>query len=62
MAIINLRPEERIDSLGKSGRQIIQNQEEFCFSLDAVLLAHFPRYGRRCRVLDLGREPALCRC
>lgn len=54
MATINLRPEERIDSLGKSGRQIIQSQEEFCFSLDAVLLAHFPRYGRCRRVLDLG--------
>ncbi len=38
----------------KKGRFIIQNTEEFCFSLDAVLLAHFPRLKRSQTVLDLG--------
>ena len=39
----DLKEHERIDDLLKSGRQIIQNEQEFCFSLDAVLLAHFPK-------------------
>ena len=51
---IELRPQERLDDLIKSGRKIIQNEAEFCFSLDAVLLAHFPNYKKSFRVLDLG--------
>ena len=51
---VELRPNERIDDLCMGGRQIIQRTDEFCFSMDAVLLAHFPRLtGREC-VLDLG--------
>ena len=53
-AVSELREYERLDDLLKSGRKIIQNEREFCFSLDAVLLAHFPRLRRRQRVLDLG--------
>lgn len=49
-----LKLHERLDDLMKSGRRIIQNTQEFCFSLDAVLLAHFPRYHRRQQVLELG--------
>ena len=49
-----LRPNERIDDLCMGGRQIIQRTDEFCFSMDAVLLAHFPRLMGRERVLDLG--------
>lgn len=49
-----LRPNERIDDLCMGGRQIIQRTDEFCFSMDAVLLAHFPRLTGRERVLDLG--------
>jgi len=49
-----LRAQERLDDLMHRGRHIIQNTEEFCFSLDAVLLAHFPRLHQRQRVLDLG--------
>ena len=45
---------ERLDDLMRSGRVIIQNQNEFCFSMDAVLIAHFPRYKRNARVIDLG--------
>lgn len=51
---IELKEHERIDDLIKSGRQIIQHEKEFRFSLDAVLLAHFPRYHSRDKVLDLG--------
>ena len=49
-----LREHERLDDLMHRGRHIIQNTQEFCFSLDAVLLAHFPRLHRRQRVLELG--------
>lgn len=51
---IILRPDERIDDLTTTGKKIIQNEKEFCFSLDAVLLAHFPKLSRKSRVLDLG--------
>ena len=44
----------RIDDLMKSGRKIIQSGDEFCFSMDSVLLAHFPKLKRKYRVLDLG--------
>lgn len=49
-----LRAGERLDDLMRSGRVIIQNENEFCFSMDAVLIAHFPRFKKNSRVLDLG--------
>ena len=49
-----LREGERLDDLMRSGRVIIQNPDEFCFSTDAVLLAHFPRLKKNFRVIDLG--------
>ena len=45
---------ERLDDLLCSGRKIIQNTREFCFSIDAVLLAHYPHYHKSWRVFDLG--------
>ncbi len=45
---------ERIDDLMRCGRRIIQDTREFCFSMDAVLLAHFPRYRKNQSVLELG--------
>ena len=45
---------ERLDDLMRSGRVIIQNENEFCFSMDAVLIAHFPRLKKFFRVIDLG--------
>jgi len=53
MAVL-LRENERIDELTTTGKKIIQNDREFCFSLDAVLLAHFPQISPRSTVLDLG--------
>ena len=54
MRTLSLKENERLDDLMKSGRHIIQNTQEFCFSLDAVLLAHFLRFKSRQRVLELG--------
>lgn len=51
---IPLREGERLDDLMKSGRMIIQNEKEFCFSMDSVLIAHFPRLKKNFKVLDLG--------
>lgn len=45
---------ERLDDLNFRGRKIIQDKREFCFGIDAVLLARFPRWKQRERVLDLG--------
>ena len=55
--MINLELNEgslRIDALMRSGRKIIQSSDEFCFSMDSVLLAHFPKFKRKYKVLDLG--------
>ncbi|EKU72184.1 tRNA1(Val) (adenine(37)-N6)-methyltransferase [Selenomonas sp. F0473] len=54
MTEVDLLPRERLDDLVCGGRKIIQRTDEFCFSMDAVLLAHFPRLASRARVLDLG--------
>ena len=54
MRAVQLREHERLDDLCFHGRHIIQNTQEFCFSLDAVLLAHFLRLRARDRVLELG--------
>lgn len=54
MRAMALKEHERLDDLLHRGRKIIQNTQEFCFSLDAVLLAHFPNYRRKQRVLELG--------
>ncbi len=51
---VELGPQERLDDLLCSGRHIIQNKEQFCFSIDAVLLARYPRYRKSWRVFDLG--------
>ena len=49
-----LREGERLDDLMRSGRVIIQNENEFCFSMDSVLIAHFPKFKKNARVIDLG--------
>ena len=51
---VQLQLGERLDDLMKSGRKIIQNESEFCFSMDSVLISHFPNFRRRYKVLDLG--------
>lgn len=49
-----LQPKERLDDLGINGLRIIQHPDEFCFSLDAVLLSHFVMLRPGDRVVDLG--------
>ncbi|WP_196594737.1 tRNA1(Val) (adenine(37)-N6)-methyltransferase [Pectinatus sottacetonis] len=52
--IYELNPFERIDDLLTDGLKIIQNKKEFCFSLDAVLLAHFVNVKKKYCGVDLG--------
>ena len=49
-----LRPSERLDDLIRDGMKIIQRPDEFCFSLDSVLLAQFASLKKADRVWDLG--------
>lgn len=51
---INLKDNERLDELLRNGYRIIQNPEEFCFGMDAVLLSGFARARENDKVLDLG--------
>ena len=52
--IPRLQKNERLDDLMRYGRKIIQNTDEFCFSIDAVLLAHYPKLHKKENVIDLG--------
>ena len=46
---------ERIDDLGVKGLKIFQNEDWFCFGIDAVLLANYAKNMKKgSRVLDLG--------
>jgi tRNA1(Val) A37 N6-methylase TrmN6 len=49
-----LKPGERLDDLQAGNLHIIQGDDMFSFSLDAVLLAHFAHVRPRDRVIDLG--------
>lgn len=49
-----VNPGERLDDLVRDGMRILQRPDQFCFSIDSVLLAHFARVRRKDRVVDLG--------
>ncbi|MBP2645458.1 MAG: hypothetical protein H6Q75_898 [Firmicutes bacterium] len=49
-----LRPGERLDDLLIGNLKIIQHEQQFCFSLDAVLLAHFATVRPEVTACDLG--------
>ena len=51
---MELKAGERIDDLQRNGYQIIQNEEKFCFGMDAVLLSGFAKVKPGEHVLDLG--------
>ena len=51
---MELKAGERIDDLQRNGYQIIQNEEKFCFGMDAVLLSGFAKVKPGERVLDMG--------
>lgn len=49
-----LKPGERIDEIGFSGLKLIQKPDEFCYGIDAVILADFASKKKVKRILDLG--------
>lgn len=51
---VELKAGERIDELQRNGYQIIQNENGFCFGMDAVLLSGFAKVKRSENALDLG--------
>lgn len=53
MHAVKLNPEERIDDLLTHQLKIIQSDEVFSFSLDAVLLARFSQIPPKGHILDL---------
>ncbi len=54
MQEMHLKANERIDDLQRNGIRIIQNPEQFCFGMDAVLLTGFAHAGEKDVLLDLG--------
>lgn len=50
----NLADNERLDDLIINGMKIFQNEKQFCFSLDAILLAHFAFLKTKAKCIDLG--------
>jgi tRNA1(Val) A37 N6-methylase TrmN6 len=53
MSEVELKKDERIDQIREDGVKIIQSKEIFAFSLDAVLLADFPKIPNKGVVVDL---------
>lgn len=51
---MNLSENERLENLGLGDLQLIQDKTQFCFGVDAVLLASFARVKLHGRALDLG--------
>ena len=52
---INLKENERIDDLEFNNLKIIQNKNEFCFGIDAVLLSDFAKnIKKNSKIIDLG--------
>ncbi len=51
---LQLKDGERLDDLQRNGYQIIQNENRFCFGMDAVLLAAFAQVKKGEKALDLG--------
>ncbi len=53
-ALPELQPGERLDEVGIRGWRILQRTDEFRFSIDAVLLAHFATVRKAAKAADLG--------
>lgn len=49
-----LRDGERLDAIGFGDLQLIQKPSEFCYGVDAVLLADFAKLKKGVRAVDLG--------
>lgn len=49
-----LKDGERIDEIGFGTLRLIQKPEDFCYGIDAVLLATFAEIRPHAKVLDMG--------
>ena len=49
-----LQDGERLDDLVRDGMKLIQRPDQFCFSVDSVLLAHYVTPKAKDRIADLG--------
>lgn len=49
-----LKDGERIDEIGFGNLRLIQKPEDFCYGIDAVLLATFAEIRKSARIIDLG--------
>lgn len=50
---VDILPNERVDDLQCKGRLLIQNPNDFCFGIDAVLLSNFANVKSGEKALDL---------
>ena len=50
---VEIKENERLEDLNRKGYKLIQDPDEFCFGIDAVLLSSFARGKRNETVLDL---------
>ena len=51
---MDIRDGERLDEIGFGGLKLIQKPQDFCYGVDAVLLADFAAQRRARRIADLG--------
>ena len=54
---VDLKEHERLDDLVLDGMKIIQRDDQFCFSLDTVLLANFGEASEPCGNCDVCLDP-----
>lgn len=53
-----LKDGERLDDLVRDGMRLIQRPDQFCFSVDSVLLAHYVKPRQRIASQTSGRGQA----
>jgi len=54
MQKINLRMGETIETLGESQLKIIQDKNNYRFSMDSIMLAQFVNLKNKEKIMDLG--------
>src|SRR6056297_3210123 len=50
----NLHPKEKIEILEENQLKIIQEKDNYCFSLDSILLSKFVKIKKGEKIVDLG--------
>ena len=53
-----LKEGERLDDLVRDGMKLIQRPDQFCFSIDSVLLAHYPAIKEKIKSVTWAPAPA----